>query len=162
MTGKPTSERDPDDMKLDKLDMVLVFLQIISRELFLANADKRKALLDDPIKAKVLDLCLKGESRERLGALSRIDDAKLAAAVEALELSGFLETYSDQTGGARLVATNPRLDSWYVVCRRDHSIVLSHGWPSPNQWEVVTSWGPFNGEPEARRYANTHFPGWRC
>lgn len=149
------------DKELDKQDKILMQLMVISRELILANAARRRDLLADGAVARIFDSCSGGATVEQIARVSRAEPAKLDDVLRTLQLNGLVESYVNEKGETYFAEVAPRADQWWVGCNtRTREVVLSHGYLSPNSGWI--DYGPFNGEPEARNFANAHFPGWRC
>lgn len=148
------------DMELDKLDLIILQLQTISRELIFHNAKAKKELLSDRSIKEIYDLCADAPTDSEVAERTGRNEKRVKEVLDTLWQLGLVETFVDEKGETHYEETVPKRRDWYVACR-NYRIVLCPFYPSPNDG-YCRSWGPFPSEPHARAFANANFPGWRC
>lgn len=148
------------DMELDKLDLIILQLQTISRELIFSNAKAKQELLSDRSVKEIYDLCADGPTDREVAERTGRNEQRVKEVLDTLWRFGLVETFVDEQGEIHYEETVPKRLQWYVACR-NYSITLCPFYPSANQG-YCRHWGPFPSEPHARAFANANFPGWRC
>ena len=159
------SEKIPSlrDMEFGRFDQIFLQLQTISRELIFQNANSKKELLSERSVKEIYDLCPDGPTEREITEKTGRDKKRVKEVLDTLWQAGLVETFIDEQSETHFVETVPQRDRWWVFCRKDSRIYLTHHWPSQNDDACSGKiWGPFPSEPHARAFANAHFPGWRC